>query len=81
MPFTASELMQLRKSHTVGIFYNKGVGIRQIDTRFDNCCADKHINLLFKHLSPNFAEFALFHFAVTDCDFCLGNSLLNFCGT
>ncbi len=76
---SSPQLMKLRKSHFVGIFNYQSICIWQVNACFNNCCAYKHVNFLFKHTAPNFAQLIFFHLSVANTDLCLGNSFHNFC--
>ena len=71
------QLVELRQAHAVGVFYNKGVGVRQVNSRFDYRGADEDVYLLLEHLSPDLAELVLLHLAVADRDFRVWNRLLD----
>ena len=51
--YSAPDLMQLRKAHSVCIFNNKRITIRHIHTRFNNSCANENINITWKQIVPN----------------------------
>ena len=77
---TASELVELGKSHTIRILNDKRVAVRYIYTGFDKRCADKHIYLAFDKPSPYIEKLFLAHSSVCNSDICFGYHRMNICG-
>ena len=71
--YSASYLVKLGKSHSVGVFYNKGVCVWQVNSRFDYRGAYEHIYLLLEHIAPYRGKLFFVHFTVGDRYIRVGN--------
>src|SRR5574341_1879621 len=62
----ASKLVQLRQAKMIGAIHNQGVGIGDIQPRFDNTRADQNIDLAFRELLHHCFELMFSHLTVAD---------------
>ena len=65
-PHSSSELIHLRKPEPVCVFYYNGVHVCNIQTRFDNGCANKNIYLSVRYIHHNGFKLVLAHLSVSD---------------
>ena len=68
--------MKLRKTESVGILDNKGIGIRHVYPCFYYSGTNQNVNFSFDKFSPNLAQFLLAHLSVGDTDVAIGDALL-----
>ena len=71
-------MIQLRQTEHIGSIDDQGVGVRKVNTRFDDRCTQQHVKLVAIERSHHFFEFVLSHLAVTDLDVSLWNKFLQF---
>ena len=58
------------------MLYDKGIGIRNINTRFYYRRTDKHVYLTLHKLTPYLRQILLTHLAVRNADSCLRHELV-----
>ena len=73
----SAQLVQLRKSHAVGVVDDQGVRVWHVHARLNDRRADEHVNFMLHQTPPDFGELLLAHFAVADADPRLRHALAN----
>ncbi len=68
--------MKLRKSESVSVLDYQRIDIRHINTRFDDCCTNKHINVALYQIPPNIAQLILGHLTVGNGNIRFGQKIL-----
>ena len=63
-PHPAPQLVQLRKPHPVGVLYDEGVAVGDIDPRLDDGGTDENIDLPLQQTLPDLRKLLLAHFAM-----------------
>ena len=71
----ASQLVQLCEPELVGAVHDDRVGNRNVDARFDDGCADEHIELAPVELAHDALKFSLAHLAVGNANARFRNQL------
>ena len=68
----APKLIELGKPKPVGVFDNQRVAGRNINSAFNNRCANKNIRFPVDKPPPDFGKLLLAHFSVGEGNSCLG---------
>ncbi len=76
----AAKLMQLGQAESVRIVYKNRIRIRNVQPRFDNRRAYKHVGLARHKIYHCRLKLALGHLAVCDGNLCVTDQFLNFPG-
>ena len=72
----AAQLVQLGQAETVGAVDDDGVGVGDVDARFDDRRAQQHVEALLVEIEHHLFQLALRHLPVGDADARLGHQFL-----
>ncbi|MNM80765.1 hypothetical protein D3C81_927410 [compost metagenome] len=72
---TTTQLMQLRQAELVGAVDDDGVGVGDVDARFDDRTGEQHVETLLLEIQHHLFQLALGHLPMRHTDACFGHQL------